>query len=134
MRSACFYLFINAIKKVCEKHMLLKQHVFLTCKRTHVNLICELYKISYKSICRKYLSFQMRASSIKSCLAPTRLPIKCIDLFFIFFLVLVFNAMELEQFLQEDDFKWYSFREHDGVLWTMKNIDLLIHEFKLFFN
>jgi len=31
--------FINAIKKVCEKHMLLKQHVFLTCEETHINLI-----------------------------------------------------------------------------------------------
>jgi hypothetical protein len=26
------YFFINAVKKVCEKHILLKQHVFLTCQ------------------------------------------------------------------------------------------------------
>jgi hypothetical protein len=47
------YFFINAIKKAREKHMLLKQHVFLTCEETHVNLICGLYKISYKPIYRR---------------------------------------------------------------------------------
>jgi hypothetical protein len=42
------FLFINAIKKTCEKHirlkqpMLLKQHVLLTCQLTHVTLICGL--------------------------------------------------------------------------------------------
>jgi len=39
------YFFIDAIKKACEKYMLLKQHVFLTCQETHVNLICRLYEI-----------------------------------------------------------------------------------------
>jgi hypothetical protein len=30
--------------------------VFLTCQGTHVNLICGLYEISYKPVCRKFLS------------------------------------------------------------------------------
>jgi hypothetical protein len=30
--------------------------VFLTCHGTHVNFICELYEISYKPTCRKFLS------------------------------------------------------------------------------
>jgi len=30
--------------------------VFLTCHRTHVNFICELYEISYKPVCKKFLS------------------------------------------------------------------------------
>jgi len=41
--------FINAIKNACEKHLLLK-HVFLACRETHINLICGLYKISYKPV------------------------------------------------------------------------------------
>jgi hypothetical protein len=36
--------------------MLLKQHELLTCQWTHVNLICGLYEISYKPVCRKFLS------------------------------------------------------------------------------
>jgi hypothetical protein len=51
------YFFINAIKKVYEKRMLLKQHVFLTCQGTHINLIYGLYKISYKPIYKKFMSF-----------------------------------------------------------------------------
>jgi hypothetical protein len=39
------YFLINVIKKVCEKHVLLKQHVLLTCRWTHIHLICELYEI-----------------------------------------------------------------------------------------
>jgi hypothetical protein len=42
--------FINSIKKACEKHILLKQHVFLTCQWTHINLICGLYEISYSFV------------------------------------------------------------------------------------
>jgi hypothetical protein len=53
VRNTCFL--INAIKKVCEKHMLLKQHVILTCQWTHVHLICKLYEIFYKPICRKFM-------------------------------------------------------------------------------
>jgi len=34
-------IIINAIKKVCEKHMLLKHHVLLKCQGTHVNIIYE---------------------------------------------------------------------------------------------
>jgi hypothetical protein len=51
-----FFIFINAIKKACKKHLLLKQHMFLTCQWTHVNLICGLYEISYNPVCRKFLS------------------------------------------------------------------------------
>jgi hypothetical protein len=54
VKITCFS--INAIKIACEKHILLKHHVLLTCQGTHVNLIYELYEISYKSICRKFLS------------------------------------------------------------------------------
>jgi hypothetical protein len=35
--------------------MLLK-HVFLACQWTHVNLICRLYEISYKLVCKKFMS------------------------------------------------------------------------------
>jgi hypothetical protein len=35
--------------------MLLKQHVLLTCRWTHVNLICGSYEISYKLVCRKFM-------------------------------------------------------------------------------
>jgi len=52
VKNTC--VFINAIKKACEKHMLLKQYVILTCQETHVNLICGLYEISYKLICKKF--------------------------------------------------------------------------------
>jgi hypothetical protein len=47
------HFFINAIKKACKKHMLLKQHVILTYQGTHVNLICEFYEISrfVKNLC-----------------------------------------------------------------------------------
>jgi hypothetical protein len=38
--------------------MLLKQHVLLTCQRTHVNLIHKLYEISYKPVYRKFMSLQ----------------------------------------------------------------------------
>jgi hypothetical protein len=37
--------------------MLLKQYLFLTCQETLVNLICGLYEIFYKPVCRKFLSF-----------------------------------------------------------------------------
>jgi hypothetical protein len=50
------YFFISAIKKECEKYILLKKHVFLTCQWIHVNLICELYNIFYKQIRRQILS------------------------------------------------------------------------------
>jgi hypothetical protein len=53
------YAFINAIKKACEKHMLLKQHVILTCQGTYVNFIYGLYEISYKPVCRKFLSITL---------------------------------------------------------------------------
>jgi hypothetical protein len=36
--------------------MLLKQHILLTYQRTHVNFICGLYKIFYKSVYKKFLS------------------------------------------------------------------------------
>jgi hypothetical protein len=35
--------------------MLLK-HVLLACQWTHVNLICRLYEISYKLVCKKFMS------------------------------------------------------------------------------
>jgi hypothetical protein len=50
-----FFFLINAIKKACEKHMLSKQHVLLTCQWTHVNLLCGLYEIFYKPVCRKFM-------------------------------------------------------------------------------
>jgi hypothetical protein len=40
------FFFINAIKKICEKYMLLKQLVLIACQGTHVTLICGLYEIS----------------------------------------------------------------------------------------
>jgi coenzyme F420-reducing hydrogenase beta subunit len=42
--NICF--FINAIKKICEKLMILK-HAFITCQGTHVNL-------RYGLICMKF--------------------------------------------------------------------------------
>jgi hypothetical protein len=39
------YFLINAIKKVGEKHKPLKQHVFLTCQLTYVNIKYDLYEI-----------------------------------------------------------------------------------------
>jgi hypothetical protein len=36
--------------------MLLKQHVFFTYQETHVNLICGLQIISYKPVCKKFIS------------------------------------------------------------------------------
>jgi hypothetical protein len=69
VRITCFF-FINAIKfshvffikKTCEKHMLLKKHVILTCQGTHVNHIRGLYKIFYRPLCRKFLSFRVSLS------------------------------------------------------------------------
>jgi hypothetical protein len=43
MRNTCFFLLI-LLKKTCEKHVLLKQHVLLTCQGTHVTLICGCIK------------------------------------------------------------------------------------------
>jgi hypothetical protein len=52
------FFLINAIKKVYDKHMLLKQQYFShTKERIHVTLICELYEILYKPIYKKNLSF-----------------------------------------------------------------------------
>jgi hypothetical protein len=42
--------------------MLLK-HVFLTYKGTHVNLICELYKISYKPLKENFVLFLIACTS-----------------------------------------------------------------------
>jgi hypothetical protein len=50
------FFYINAIKKLCEKYMLLKQHVFFTYQETHVNLIYGLQIISYKPVCKKFIS------------------------------------------------------------------------------
>jgi len=45
-----------AIKKACEKHILLKQHMFFTYQRTHVNLRNGLHEIFCKPDCRKFMS------------------------------------------------------------------------------
>jgi hypothetical protein len=36
--------------------MPLKQHVFLTCQKTHINLKYDLYEISNKSVLKKFQS------------------------------------------------------------------------------
>jgi len=50
-----YFFFINAIKMICEKYMLLKQYVIFTCHEIHVNFIRGLYEILYKSICKKFM-------------------------------------------------------------------------------
>jgi hypothetical protein len=71
------YFFINAIKKICEKYILLKQCVLLTCQKIHINLICELYKIYYKLICKKFMSHKKRKEKKKELL---QIPIGIIEL------------------------------------------------------
>jgi len=78
--------FINVIKKTCEKYLLLKQHVFFTWQWTNVNLICRLYKISYKSICRKFL-FILKCDSLVLLL--------CIEIAFPHYLVMPFTHHKL---------------------------------------